>query len=193
MGDNVKEIIVDNTNIVDEVEANKLPIEQRKTDKLKTKKVVEKVYKEKLRKEKLENKEKQKLENQRKTEAKREKKERERRLKLAELENQQILKEKWQQQENSKIDHTPKIINELNNKEDASPKEKDDADTMKKKQISDHQQVLKQRWIEIEEEEKFYKQTKKQELCKSKYEVEATDKSQMAKETKLEKTKDRND
>merc|ERR1712018_25442 len=42
-------------------------------------------------------------------------------------------------------------------------------------------------------EEKFYKQTKKQELCKSKYDVEATEKSQITKETKLEKTKVRND
>jgi len=114
-------------------------------------------------------------------------------LKLADLENQQILKEKWHQQENSKVDHTPKIINKLKNIEDGSPKVKDDADTIKRKQASDHQQVLKQRWIENEEEEKFYKQAKEQELCKSKYDVEATENSPITKETKLEKTKVRHD
>merc|ERR1712156_976659 len=46
-------------------------------------------------------------------------------------------------------------------------KEEVDLDDARRKQISDHQQVLKQRWIEYDEDNKFYKKAKKQKLdCK---------------------------
>merc|ERR1712223_971701 len=120
--------------------------------------------KEKAKKKKLENEEKRRIENQRKAEAKKEKKERERELKLADEEQQKILKEKWYQQDREKSDKKPKTIKEfkkLNNI--TNQEEKDEFDTLKKKQTSEHQQVLKQRWVEYEDDKKFYKNAKKQE------------------------------
>merc|ERR1712038_2232056 len=124
----------------------------------------EKFDKEKAKKEKLENNEKRRLENQRKADAKKEQKERERELKLADEEQQKILKEKWYQQEKEKSDKKPKTIKEFKKLNDiTNPEEKDEFDTLKKKQTSEHQQVLKQRWVEYEDDKKFYKNAKKQE------------------------------
>merc|ERR1712223_650084 len=127
--------------------------------------------KEKAKKEKMENDKKLRIENQRKAEAKKQRKERERELKIADEEQQKILKEKWYQQEREKSDKKPKTIKEFKKLNDIpNPEEKDDFDTLKKKQNFEHQQVLKQRWVEYEDDKKFYKNAKKQEGASKKKE-----------------------
>merc|ERR1712025_1077132 len=91
-------------------------------------------------------------------------KERERELKLADEGQQKVLKEKWYQQEKEKSDEKPKTIKEFKKLTNiTNPEEKDEFDTLKRKQNSERQQVLKQRWVEYEDDKKFYKNAKKQE------------------------------
>merc|ERR1712136_374115 len=158
----------DESNVCDKPEEEKSNDQKIEKNDIKMMKNVNKIDKEKAKQEKLENDKKRRLENQRKEQAKEEKKERERELKLEDAEQQKILKEKWYQQENEKIDKEPKTFNELRKIDKATKtKEEDDLDDAKRKQISDHQQVLKQRWIEYDEDNKFYKKAKKQKLdCK---------------------------
>merc|ERR1712062_540919 len=150
---------------LEEEKSNDQKVEKNDTKIMKN---VKKVDKEKAKQEKLENDKKRLLENQRKEQVKKEKKERERELKLEDAEQQKVLKEKWYQQENEKIDKEPKTIKELRIVNKATKtKEEEDLDDAKRKQISDHQQVLKQRWIEYDEDKKFYNKAKKQKLdCK---------------------------
>merc|ERR1711899_404714 len=179
----VKDIDVDNKSHQDhtsdgvkvvKVVPGKPRVVKMEEDNMKKTEQAKKFDKEKAKKEKLENDEKRRIENQRKADAKKERKERERELKLADEEQQKILKEKWYQQEKEKSDKKPKTIKEFKKLNDiTNPEEKDEFDTLKKKQTSEHQQVLKQRWVEYEDDKKFYKNAKKQEKAsKNKEEIQ---------------------
>ena len=138
----------------------------------------EKPNKEKEKQGKLQKEEKKKLEKQRKLEAKKYKEAKDKEMQLSNKEQQKILKEKWnvQEQERNKNEiEINKLIQEENVSKKTEGKEKLQ---LKNKQISEHQQELKKRWVEYEEEENFHKQAKSKEELKGKLDQKESTKRQ---------------